>query len=354
MSYRVRTEVRPSASGLNGTVYVLEGESGTPQAAVWPALGFNCFRWQVAAAGQPVDLLYTDPDLFANARPTRSGIPILFPFPNRIGGGRYCWAGKEYQLPLNDSKGPNAIHGFACRLPWRVRSVGTTDDSAWLEGEFWGSRDAPDSVALWASDCRIRITYRLGADWLRIEAVVDNPGSCPLPFGLGYHPYFRVPLGAGGSEQTCWWVEAEAQEYWELQDYLPTGARLSVDGARDLRRPRPVPELDLDDVYTSLGCPHGEGSLCRRARLADRAAGRALTILTSPAFRELVAFTPPHRQAVCLEPYTCTTDTLNLQPRGVDAGLLVLEPGREWEGVVEMRCAALADGDRKKGAQLAS
>ena len=46
--------------------------------------------------------------------------------------------------------------------------------------------------------------------------------------------------------------------------------------------------------------------------------------------------TPPHRQAVCLEPYTCPTDAINLQQRGVDAGLLVLQPGEKWSGVVEM------------------
>jgi aldose 1-epimerase len=55
---------------------------------------------------------------------------------------------------------------------------------------------------------------------------------------------------------------------------------------------------------------------------------------TSEEFRELVAFTPAHRQAVCLEPYTCITDAINLQQRGIPAGLLVLAPGGRWTGVV--------------------
>jgi aldose 1-epimerase len=62
----------------------------------------------------------------------------------------------------------------------------------------------------------------------------------------------------------------------------------------------------------------------------------SLQLLTSPAFRELLVFTPPHRQAVCLEPYTCVTDAINLQARGIDAGLLVLPPGGQWSGVVDM------------------
>ena len=43
-------------------------------------------------------------------------------------------------------------------------------------------------------------------------------------------------------------------------------------------------------------------------------------------------FTPPHREAVCLEPYTCITDAINLHQQGKDAGLLVLSPGETWEG----------------------
>jgi aldose 1-epimerase len=62
-----------------------------------------------------------------------------------------------------------------------------------------------------------------------------------------------------------------------------------------------------------------------------------LGLYVSPDFRELVVFTPPHRQAIALEPYTCATDAINLQTQGIDAGLLVLRPGEEWKGVVEMR-----------------
>src|SRR5665213_899231 len=34
---------------------------------------------------------------------------VLIPFPGRVGGGRYTFDGKEYQMELNDADGPNAI-----------------------------------------------------------------------------------------------------------------------------------------------------------------------------------------------------------------------------------------------------
>ena len=51
-------------------------------------------------------------------------------------------------------------------------------------------------------------------------------------------------------------------------------------------------------------------------------------------FRELVLFTPGHRQAMCLEPYTCATDAINLHQRGVDAGWRVLPSGESWSAEV--------------------
>ena len=61
-----------------------------------------------------------------------------------------------------------------------------------------------------------------------------------------------------------------------------------------------------------------------------------MRLFCSPSFREMVVFNPAHRQAFCIEPYTCTTDAANLQAKGLDAGWLVLQPGESWSAVVEM------------------
>jgi aldose 1-epimerase len=214
---------------------------------------------------------------------------------------------------------------------------GSDGGSAWLTAEFRGATDAPESLAHWPADYRIRVTYRLAGRSLRVEANVDNPDRRPLPFGLGYHPYFRVPLTASGAADDCW-VTAPAHGYWELQESLPTGRVLPVDAGRDLTEFRRFRELNLDDVLTRLRdmpAPETDG-LVDRGIVREGQKMPALFLQSSPAFRELVAFTPPHRQAICLEPYTCPTDAINLQARGVDAGLLVLPPGGTWSAVVEM------------------
>jgi aldose 1-epimerase len=335
MPYQVSTERHSTTTVLDGTIYVLTGPGC--RAEVWPACGFNCFRWQQTHAGRELEVLYADPQLFAGSKSTRSGVPILFPFPNRIRAGRFQWAGKDYQLPLNDPSGKNAIHGFPCRHPWRVVGQGADATSAWVTGEFVGSTDAPEARALWPADYRLRVTYRLLDQALRIEAEVTNPDQVPLPFGLGYHPYFRVPLLPGDDVQH-YWVESAAREFWQLtEDGVPTSERRPVAGQRDLTRGKRFTELNLDDLFTDLEtpAPGHAGELCWRAGLRQAPANLEVQLLTSPTFRELVLYTPPHRAAIALEPYTCASDAINLQQRGIDAGLQVLPPGQQWHGVVE-------------------
>ncbi len=332
MSFAVHTRTQPGVAGRDATIFVLEDGAGG-RAEVWPALGFNCFRWQVVRAGRTLDLLYADPALFGDGRPTRSGVPILFPFPNRIRDGRFAWEGKEYRLPTNDPSGKNAIHGFACRRPWRVVDQGADASSAWLTGEFHAGRDAADCLALWPADYLLRVTCRLGPGLLRVEAEVANPDRRTLPFGLGYHPYFRVPFAPGTDAADCL-VRAPAKEMWTLVDSLPTGERRPVDAARDFNAPRLYGKLKLDDVLTGAPGPDADG-LCDRGAVESGA--ETLWVRASPAFRDVVVFTPPHRQAFCIEPYTCVTDAINLQPRGVDAGLLTLSPGGRWSAVVDVR-----------------
>ena len=170
-------------------------------AEVWPGFGCNCLRWRVAGPAGPLELLYVAPDWDSNPVPTRSGNPVLFPFPNRIRAGRYTWAGRDYQLPLNDSTQQNAIHGFTPRHAWRVGNAGGGDESAFAALEFLGSRDAPECRALWPADYRLTLTWTLTARALTLHAAVQNPDRVPLPFGLGFHPYFRVPADGTATMQ---------------------------------------------------------------------------------------------------------------------------------------------------------
>lgn len=328
MPFSITWDHPQNTLGLDDRVAVLHDANNRVE--IWPTLGFNAYRWRVE--GQ--DLLYRSPHFFTENRPTRSGFPILFPFPNRIRAGIFTWDGKTYHLPISDPANKNAIHGFVHKKAWRVVDQGTAAGSAWITGEFQGSIDAPETLAQWPADYRLRVTYRLREHILGIEAQADNPDTKPLPFGIGYHPYFALAPFDGSRAI----VTAGGKKVWQLIENLPTGETLDVDAARDLRHGQPVASLQLDDVTTDLHpmvCDP-EYRLNMLGVIQQPSGERALTLWASTDFREMVLFTPPHREAICLEPYTCTTDAINLSQRGIDAGLRILQPGERWQGIVEL------------------
>ncbi|HEX5447005.1 MAG TPA: hypothetical protein VFW87_24535, partial [Pirellulales bacterium] len=54
-------------------------------------------------------------------------------------------------------------------------------------------------------------------------------------------------------------------------------------------------------------------------------------------FVACVVFNPPHRQAVCVEPYTMIPDPFALLAAGVDPHLRVLAPGGSFRTAIEIR-----------------
>lgn len=298
------------------------------RARILPQLGFNCCSFQAAVAGQLLEVFDSLPGFEQGTqRPVSSGHPILFPFPNRIRNGHYQWGGKEYQLPQNDAFG-NFIHGFVCDRPWRVTLAGANT----AVGEFQLSVDAPDRLDWWPSDFLLEVRYSLRATCLRIDFRIVNAGDAPLPWGLGTHPYFKAPLTAMSRMSDCL-VQVPAAETWELESTLvPSGRRLPVDERVDLRDGAALDGRKLDDVLTGVTAIKGRVETV----VMDPAAGLQITQLCDAAFREFVVFTPPNRNSVCIEPYTCVTDAINLQGRGTDAGWRVLGVGDEFRTWVEI------------------
>ena len=304
------------------TVVTIRSGSGDTEASIRPDLGFNCFRLTASVAGQPVNIIDSADDFGPNGgRPSGNGIPILFPYPNRIAAGQFAWNGDSYTLPDGtvgyDAIG-NAIHGFCHDRPWRV--VAQSDDS--VTGEFQFSIDCPDRLAHWPGDLRIRATCSVTDGRFTTLFEIHNPGSTAVPWGLGTHPYFRVPFAPadkGGSSI----LEAPASEEWGLSDLLPDGRIEPVSPGADLRDGKSLEELSLDHVLTGVG-PAGKPWRCS---IMNPEAGVVVTQTASPEFGHLVVFTPPGREAVCFEPYTCVTNAINMTESETPHGLRVLESG---------------------------
>ena len=321
-----RQRLPNTVENLNPEVVILSDGFGG-EAVIWPALGFNCIGWTCDWQGRQLNLVHQDPALFTHPSPTRSGNPVLFPFPNRIRHGKYDWAGHTYSLPINH--GDTSIHGFACRAPWRVVSEGVAEGEAWVTGDYHGFVDNPSTSEQWPADHILRLTCRLNRGRLGFEAEILNPDPITLPWGLGYHPYFRSNWHADFANSPLE-IRVQATSSWELENCLPTGKVRPVDKSKDLSQWHSLTDLNLDDVLTGLANqPDNDGMLVECGALRYPG-GPTLRVLADPVFRHVVVFTPADRASVCIEPYTCVTDAINLEACGkceMPSGLIESPPG---------------------------
>ena len=183
------------------------------------------------------------------------------------------------------------------------------------------------------------VRYELTGSSLRCDLRVESVGDEPLPFGLGTHPYFRLPVGPGGTADDCT-VTVPAAARWELIAGVPTGEVVDAEGSYDLRHGPRFGDLELDDVYTRVA-PTADDPGVIESVIENPATGLKFVQRCDAAFREQVVFTPPWFRAnpssangsgaICVEPYTCATDAANLSARGTDAGWRTLDPGGTFE-----------------------
>lgn len=241
---------------------------------------------------------------------------VLFPFPNRLANGRYKWNKKEYQFPINNAATGNAIHGFAREEAFEVQHVYLARDAASIRVFF----DYLGHRACFPFPFSMEIEFSIFDDGVfQMEVSVENLGETSMPFGFGWHPYFR--LAEYANEHS---LKLPPCERVVINDnMIPTGGRALYGAFGKLQK---VNDTVLDTCFQ-------HGKLTGKPALVLRNANRELKIF-APAkqFPFFQVFTPPHRESIALEPMTCNVDAFNNKQ-----GLVSLDPGEKWQGTVEIQ-----------------
>ena len=294
------------------------------QARIAPEAGGNLFSFTFG--GQE---LLLQPAALADLAQQRSGMPVMFPTPNRVRDAQMSFEGRQFRFEANNQN--NFIHGLARRRPWKLAGPPTaSNDRASVTLALDWDPGQPD-FKRFPIKHRLTVTYTVLVDGLEIRYEVHNQDGQRLPYGFGLHPYFRVP-GARRDVR----LTVPLGQRMEAQQMLPTGKLLPVGPDRDLRPGRTLDQLDLDDVY--FGMAPG-----KRAGVQLGGSNIDLSLEASKEFTHLVVFTPWDRPVFAVENQTSSTDAHNLWTKGFkrEANLLVLEPGAKGGGFVRWRLARI-------------
>jgi galactose mutarotase-like enzyme len=273
------------------------------------------------------------PDDFAGNAAFAFGGAILAPYANRITGQAIPGA-REIET---------VVDGGRVRLPrnWGGRAPGARQYAMHgliLDAKAHHHQASPDRVTgnlapghfggRWPSRTEIEFEWRLADGALELTVTARNVGREPLPFGIGWHPYFALP--SERREQARLRLPAASRaEVDNYDEVLPTGRLLPTAGSDydfNAADGRALGDLYLDDCFTDL--VRQDGAVLAEVR--DPAAGIGLRITSpSPQVRAVQVYAPPDRPFVAVEPQFNLADPFSpVWPPGVDTGMARLAPGQ--------------------------
>ncbi|HWF53630.1 MAG TPA: aldose 1-epimerase [Solirubrobacteraceae bacterium] len=277
---------------------------GSIRAELVPGVNMICCSLRIAGGERLAQR--TGLDAYA-AQGSTMGIPLLYPWANRLGARQFRLAGKSVNLPTDptrihqDGEG-TPLHGLAPSLMvWEVTESGVAHANAALQ---W---DSPELLELFPFAHRVFYEAELEAGSLTVHATVDASLGDPVPVSFGFHPYLLL----AGAPRSAWEVRLPRCRQLELDArMLPTGARMEVDASTAALATRA-----FDDAYELADAT---------ATFIARAGDRRITVEFLEGFPFAQVFSPPGADFVCFEPMTAPANALISGD-----GLIVLEPGQQ-------------------------
>jgi aldose 1-epimerase len=334
-------------SGVESTAVTLRDEQAQLDATFLPGAGMLCRS-----------LRHRGEELLAQNRGVEAyvergktmGIPLLYPWANRLAGFDYTVAGHAVTVPhdatrvaLDDRGLP--IHGvIGGRMAWEPTAAPggpearapTSASPSGLEAQASTSAPgSPEAQALTAllswSESRgelfevfpfhhdLRYEARLQGGRLEIAVTVHACGQDTVPVAFGFHPYLSLP----GTPRERWRVELPAMRTLVLDEHqIPIGP-----GEELPSQEFELAEREFDDGFDAVPA---------HARFAAETADRRIVLELLEGYPCAQVYAPRSGEFICFEPMTAPANAL----RSGDH-LRLLAPGESCRAQFAVSCAAV-------------
>jgi len=222
-----------------------------------------------------------------------AGIPLLYPWANRLGALHYRVAGQDVNLDptspfLHFDDHGLAMHGVPWgQLSWIVNEVRQDYLHARLDWK------RPELLAVFPYPHRLEITAGLSPTSLQLRTEVAADSQSAVPISFGFHPYFGIP----GLARAQWRLQLPAMKQLQLdQRGIPTGASTSFEPFDSL--------LGQDSFDDGFALPN------EKASFSLSGGGWNITIHFLHGFPYAQVFAPLGKEFIALEPMTAPVNAL--------------------------------------------
>jgi galactose mutarotase-like enzyme len=236
-------------------------------------------------------------DAYAHSGKTM-GIPLLYPWANRLADFDYSVAGRTVAIPHDPSRvrldaGGLPIHGvIGGRQVWEMVDAPDADASSIVAALSW-SDSQPALFEMFPFRHELRYRARLADARLEIELTLHACGADAVPLAFGFHPYLTL----AGAPREQWLIELPAMRALALDPrQIPIGPAQAV-AAHSFELDR----RELDDGFDAVAEP---------ARFSVAAAGRRIELTFLQGYPCAQVFAPARGQFICFEPMTAPANAL--------------------------------------------
>lgn len=222
------------------------------------------------------------------------GIPILYPWANRLSANSYDIDGAAVSLTVGtggvraDAHGL-PIHGVLAAYPgWLVTDTSENTLTAVLD--YGGT---PRLLSSFPFPHTLIQKITLWDRTLTVETTVMPTTAASVPLCFGYHPYFQIP----GVPRDEWTITTPGLRRLPVDDRgIPTGESEDWDGGTE-----PLKNVTYDDGFDGVR----EGAV-----FTLEGGNRRIEVTFEKGYPAAQLFAPPGEDLVAIEPMTAPTDAL--------------------------------------------
>lgn len=211
---------------------------------------------------------------------------ILFPFVNRIRDGKYTFEDVDHVLDCNEADKNNALHGLVYdkTFDYVDRDLTSSHGAITLQYKHDGTCQG------FPFKFDIQLTYTLTEENFSLAVNIVNKHESPLPFTIGWHPYFV----SKNLDESSIAFESSTQYLFDQQQIISGTTPL------DVEMPYSLKGVKLDDGYPL------------QSNAVEFLTPEYRIHMTSTSKENcLQLYTPPTLNVIAIEPMTGAADSFN-------------------------------------------
>ena len=312
---------------LNGAP-VIEMKAGGYLAIIAPTVGSNIAR--LRDCKNKIEILRyhkENPMKKLVANPCTYGMPTLY-LPNRLNKGVLKVSDATYQLPVNESRFQNYIHGFLHTRNYSVVETTTEGDKAIAKTSYvYDENDL--FFEYFPVKFRSDLEFVLDEEGLHYSFTLTNLSDKQMPYGVCNHTSFKAPFTKKGKGKNIR-LQIPAVKRCVLNDrQLPTGEvkDLSAYDEQYAKGTKLVNKVPINNDMYSVTTGEVDGKPFYGAIMTDTVTGKRICYEVDETFKFFIVWNDRGtKDYYCPEPMSWMIDAPNLDLPAEETGYIELAP----------------------------